>query len=190
MSDSFFPPAAFYDEQYDEQLNKKLNSLMTAHFSKHLEAMAEPSLWVLANDRNLHAYRFLWLRTFDQPVAVRLHINQRGEGELTAKATDGEGGYEPGQLEFNQTSFLSQRQVSAFLIQLQELQFWSLPTQESSVNPDGSGWCGLDGARWILEGAQGGKYHVLNWWSPDEGAFKQTALMLVRLAHITVQDIY
>jgi hypothetical protein len=153
-------------------------------YSRFLSAMDEPSLWHASMTSNLHSYRFLWLRTFHQPVVVRIQIEELGTGLLIAKVTDGEGGYEPGRLILNETSRLSNQDVDGFLLQLMELEFWDKPTI------DESGGAGIDGAQWVLEGVQNSRHHVLNRWSPKEGDFKETALMLVKLADVGVEHVY
>lgn len=63
-------------------------------YGKHLAAMEEPSLYELSA-RGRTALRFLWLRTFDHPIAVRLQRDATAP-KLVAVSLSGEGGYEPG----------------------------------------------------------------------------------------------
>ncbi len=63
------------------------------------------------------------------------------------------------------------------------LGFWILPTSNQSTP-------GLDGAQWILEGVNVGKYHVVNRWSPKDGQSRQLMLDLVALSGITVESVY
>ena len=153
-------------------------------YTKFLSAMGEPSLWHASKVSDLHACRFLWLRTFHQPVVVRMEIEESGAGILIAKVADGRGGYEPGNLIFSETSRLSREDVDQFLKRLMELEFWEKPTI------DQSGGFGIDGAQWVLECVENGRHHVLNRWSPREGDFRDTALMLAKLANITVEEVY
>src|SRR5215468_3618237 len=63
-------------------------------YSNHLVAMGELSLscGVL---QDTETYRFLWLRTFHNPVAVR--VFRRGDDyDLEGVILDGAGGYNPG----------------------------------------------------------------------------------------------
>jgi hypothetical protein len=160
------------------------SDFLAGYYSGFLSIMDEPSLFQASRNSNLHAYRFLWLRTFHQPVVVRLQVEEQEAGLLIAKVTDGRGGYEPGKLILNETSHLSRQAVEEFLMRLKELEFWQRPTI------DESGGIGIDGAQWVLEGVQDSRYHVLSRWSPKEGDFKETSLMLLRLAKVTVEYIY
>ncbi len=172
--DAFFPVDAF----------GKSDDFLAKWYSKFLSSMNEPSLWQASSSSSLQAYRFLWLRTFHQPVVVRMEIDESETGLLIAKVTDGKGGYETGKLIFNETSRLSNQDVEEFILRLNELDFWELPTI------DESGAFGVDGSQWVLEGFKNSKHHVLNRWSPKEGAFKETALMLLQLANVRVDNIY
>ena len=177
MKHGFFPPAAFHGDE-------RHNDFIVQWYAKHLVTMAEPSLWVLSEDHSVHAYRFLWLRTFHQPVTVRLDVSSDGAGLLTAKVTDGRGGYESGKIVFDETTPLLADQVNGFLAQTERLQFWSLPTRD-----EGKG-VGLDGAQWIMEGVQNGRYHLLDRHSPSDEKFRETALTLTRLANVIIRKIY
>ena len=63
-------------------------------YSKQPKALDEPSLWTLSKTQKEQSYRFLWLRTFHHPAAVRIDVN--GTSRLTTKIASGAGGYAPG----------------------------------------------------------------------------------------------
>ncbi len=184
----YFPPLVF-DETEDS------NDYTVEWYSKHLEAMQEPSLWLASRSAEAHAYRFLWLRSFHHPVVIRLTIEKNGTGILSAKVTTGKGGYEPGDLRTDKTLALSRAQVNQFLKQLGKAKFWSLPTEkEATVKVDADGnetvEVGLDGAQWIIEGAENGKYHIVDRWSTKKGAYRDAALLLIRFAELKFKEIY
>jgi hypothetical protein len=60
-------------------------------YSAQLRALKEPSLFQLASNALSHSYRFLWLRTFNHPIAIRVDIKPAGTGALTTKVTSGAG---------------------------------------------------------------------------------------------------
>ena len=79
MNEPFFPPQQFSkDEDY--------NHFIVEWYTKHLTSMAEPILWTLAADSSSHLYRFLWLRTFDPPISVRLEVYPDNTGQITGKS--------------------------------------------------------------------------------------------------------
>ncbi|HXQ97339.1 MAG TPA: hypothetical protein VN774_02765, partial [Candidatus Limnocylindrales bacterium] len=78
----YFPDRVFHE---DSTLNKALDSW----YSGQLKALKEPSLWELSQKSKQQVYRFLWLRTFDHPVAIRVEILPDGSSILTVRMADG-----------------------------------------------------------------------------------------------------
>src|SRR5260370_19702425 len=73
-----------------------------------------------------------------------------------------------------QLSTVPEDRVSDFLKHLNRAHFWEMPTESQHRD--------FDGAEWILEGVQDGKYHIAGRWcpnlseqSPDDGAFADPA---------------
>lgn len=159
-------------------------------YAEHLSAMKEPSMLSL-KDCSVESYRFLWLRSFHAPIAVRLwHFN--GQRFLVAKKLSGKGGYEPGKIVISRIKSLSEEEWSSFKNFLNESSFWEIPTEEPTVeNPDGSITVGLDGAQWIMEGVSKNRYHIVDRWSA-KAKYREACLYLLKLAGLKVKkaDIY
>ena len=172
----FFPPNIF--STGDEH-----HAFIADWYGNHLAAMEEPSLLELAHNPEAHVYRFLWLRTFHQPIAVRLMVEAGEKGMLVSKRLDGAGGYEPGNLVVNETRPISAKQVENWLSRLDDMRYWTMPTVEE-------GSVGVDGAQWIIEGVRNGKYHLVDRWNPDTGAFRDACLWLLSLADVPIDEIY
>ncbi len=151
-------------------------------YSEHLGAMHEPSLLNMVGNEENRVYRFLWLRSFHVPIAIRLTVDSSGAGSLTTKMLSGAGGYCPGILIKDETITVMKEDVREFISLLQKANYWELPTNKKVL--------GLDGAEWIIEGVNGGRYHVVNRWTPEEGEFRKAALYLLRLSKLEVEDIY
>jgi len=179
----YFPDHAF--EQQD-----KRNDFVVGWYSGQLRALKEPSLWQMSKDvQSEQAYRFLWLRSFHHPVAVRLEVQPDGSGILTTKVTSGAGGYEPGKLIEDSTKNVSKEAVRSFLAHVDEVKYWSLPTSEPA-NPN---IVALDGAEWVLEGVRNGAYKIVDRWSPEKGPIRDLVLtMTIDLAGMKLlyQDVY
>jgi hypothetical protein len=171
----YFPNLSFSDRN-------EVEVRFVEWFSKHLKAMNEPSLWAKSKESTATAFRFLWLRTFDHPICVRLTIDSEGQGELAVKETDGAGGYESGNLVKDEVIHVDKKQVAQFLEKVNKINFWNMPGTGDRF--------GADGARWVIEGVHRGKYHVSNQWTPEEGGFRETALLLVKMANLKVSKIY
>jgi hypothetical protein len=66
-------------------------------------------------------------------------------------------------------------------------------TEEGQLLPRSSGTSsggitvpvpGVDGSRWILEGVDGGEYHVVDRWSPPDNSYSQLCKYLFRLGRV------
>lgn len=154
IRDQYFPTGVLgCGEQSDE--------LLTEWYAKHLKALGEPSLWELSrSDTQARVYRFLWLRSFHRPVAIRVIINSDLTAVAYVKVANGMGGYEPGPLVRNQRLPVGKHGSALLLSRIIETRFWDLP---SRGEPGGT-----DGAQWIVEGVTDGKYQVLDRWSPAD----------------------
>lgn len=173
----FFPAGSFGQGQagFDEDAFRR------HWYSIHLRAMAEPSL--SCGDVELETYRFLWLRTFHAPIAVRLSLTGKG-ARVASVELSGAGGYSPGTVVHRAERGLSSDEWSQVQRALQHANFWSTTPWLPST--------GYDGAQWILEGRVGSKYHVVDRWSPEAGSFRALALAFLKLARVTVpkNEIY
>jgi len=162
----YFPPGSFDDSSH-------VGPSLSETYSKYLGALEEPSLWSLSKSEKAQSYRFLWLRTFDCPIAVLVDVNADGTSRLTIKMTTGAGGYAAGQLTKNDTYTLTKEKTTWFLGKIEENKFWELPTVDRSR-------MGLDGAAWVIEGVKSGSYHIVDRWSPDDGPVRVIGLLMLQ----------
>jgi hypothetical protein len=171
----YFPPGVFSTNESHDQFRADW-------YSKHLEAMKEESFYFSGNSE-MEGYRFLWLRSFHHPVAVRIW-NSGGEQFITVKEMNGAGGYGPGKLILNQTRKLAKAEWDEFTRLLERTCYWELPTEDERL--------GRDGARWILEGVRGGRYHIVDRWGPESGSYREACLYALKLSGLRAdgEDIY
>jgi hypothetical protein len=170
-------------DPYRNEMNRRLDEMVRDGVSKALRGMDEPSLWETSQKQNSEIYRFTWLRTFNQPVAVRLTIDADGGGDLVVKVLSGEGGYDLGSLIMNQQSRLPPVEARSFIEKLTKADFWNLSTDHLQD------MYGRDGATWIMEGANKGTYHVVERWSPRDGPYRDACMYLaLGLARLKVSD--
>ena len=168
-SDSYFPSLKLSDNEYSDQFAGNW-------YSGQLRAMNESPMYS-PDHRRLESYRFLWLRSFHHPVAVR--IWKCGTDRcISVKEADGAGGYEPGRLIVNHTRILATAEWDEFMRRLEEACYWNLPTREDDR--------GFDGANWILEGVKGGRYHIVDRWSPQSGSYRELCLYALALSGLEV----
>lgn len=179
---TYFPPVAL-------EPDPRGDNFKADWYSKFLAAMQEPSLLAGSQKPKNQSYRFLWLRSFHHPISIRLDVTENGTGLLTTKITSGHGGYEPGRLITNRTRKLAPEQTRWVLERIEELKFWSLPTNP----PADPNVVGVDGAEWIFEGVKNGQYHVVDRWSPEKGEVHALGIMMlidVAKLKLLYQDVY
>ena len=140
-------------------------------YSAQLRALKEPSLLELAQNQESECYRFLWLRTFNHPVAVRVNVNRDGSAVLTTKVANGAGGYGPGVLIVNTSRKLTGEEEEKFLSRVNSVGFWSAPNPVDDQT-------GTDGSQWVIEGVKASKYHVVDRWMPKAGPSRELGLLL------------
>jgi hypothetical protein len=154
-----------------------LDSFANKWYSKHLRAMNEPILY--EGKLNKEVYRFTWLRTFDNPIMIR--IEKENESiYLFYKMTNGAGGYEPGEVVVKNKKKLSLNDWDKFIHLVDSCNFWSTMPCEKLIE-------GLDGSQWILEGATNDYYQVIDKWTPGEGAYYDCCNFLIGLTDIKIK---
>lgn len=163
---AFFPPHTWADS---------VDTFTADWYGKHLRAMGEPSLWT-ASSRGETAYRFLWLRTWGRPIAVRVTFDG-AKAHLYATRLSGDGGYDPGKVDVRRDRDLA----------LGDWQHIEAALASASYDTtDVAGDMGLDGAQWIIERAKGGKYRLVERWTPTKtgkyAAFRAACDVFVDLA--------
>ena len=126
----------------------------------------------------LERYRFLWLRSFHHPVAVRIW-KSGDEHFISVKETNGAGGYEPYQLILDRTRMLAPAEWAEFIRLLDQTCYWELESEDENIE-------GNDGARWILEAVKGGRYHIVDRWSPDGGTYREACMYALKLSELKI----
>jgi len=170
-ADTRFPPNSLTPD------DGRNDAFRNQWYSKQLVAMDEPALAVSPDTRT---YRFLWLRTFHHPVAVRVVRDAAGD-RVIATELDGAGGYAPGKVLRRKETALTTAQADAFERVIEADGLWSLALPRGEV--------GKDGSEWIVEGATT-KYRVVHQWSPDEGPVRAMGERFLALTGWTFEDVY
>lgn len=164
--DYYFPEGAL------DSSRPKVDRILRDWYSKYLRAMQEPSL-SCGPRADGEAYRFLWLRSFHHPIAVR--IEKVGSlATLSAVELDGTGGHAPGTTVKRTRRDLSAAEESKLVAKLDQARFWEMRRDQDRF--------GSDGAQWILEGVDNGQYQVVQRWSPGPGAYSDVCILLLDFA--------
>lgn len=98
-------------------------------------------------------YRLTWIPTFHAPTTIRIWMSD-DEYFLTIKRLNGKGGYDLGNLEFEQTHSLTFEKWQQIQNSIKNINYWetSLFTVEPML---------YDGAGWLLEGRSKNEYHYI-----------------------------
>jgi hypothetical protein len=168
--DYYFPKGAL------DPSRPKVDGVLRDWYSRYLRAMMEPSVSCGSRGDGF-AYRFLWLRSFHHPIAVRIEKNGPS-AILSAVELDGTGGHAPGAIVKRTQRALSPAEENSFLEKLKLANFWEMRRDQDRF--------GSDGAQWILEGVDSGQYQVVQRWSPGPGAYSDVCLLLLDFAGIRI----
>ena len=184
---SYFPIEAFSGLPKDWETNYNVDVIWEIEsavfslnwYSSHLKALEEP---VLTDSLPTKIFRFTWLRTFHNPIVIGIE-NMNDTITIYWKVNDGEGGYEPGKIIENKSKILTLKEWTGIVDEINAINFWNLPSTENEILGD-------DGAQWILEGKELGKYHVVDRWSGGE--IGKLCFDLINLTDLKIKedDIY
>jgi hypothetical protein len=175
----YFPQRTFGDDP-------RLDQFVYDWYSGQLKALKEPSLLELSKAPSTESYRFLWLRSFNHPVSVRVDVQADGSATLTTRIANGAGGYPPGQLTSSTKRPLTRDEAQQLIARINASGFWELPSYDRDRS-------GADGSEWIVEAAVHGRYHLVSVWTPKDGPIHDLgAMFLFDLAKIKVSkdEIY
>jgi hypothetical protein len=173
------PSSKVMSKSSSSQTINSLDTFRNEWYSKHLKALNEPALPSIGGANE--TYRFLWLRSFHHPIAIRAWRTGE-ERNMVFKELDGAGGYGPGKLIANETRRLTANEWDEFIDLLQKASYWQLPTESKDS--------GLDGAQWVLEGKKDEQYHIVDRWSPRSGSYLEACSYLLKLSGSKQKEIY
>jgi len=164
---NYFPPGTF---------TSRAANFQVAWYSSDMYQLGEMPLWP-PSSVNEKTFRFTYLGAFTGPKAVTLTVLPDGSGKV--KMTLLHESRE--QVKSEELSTVPEDRVSDFSENLNRAHFWEMPTESQHR--------GLDGAEWIMEGVQDGRYHIAVRWcpnlyehSPEDAAFADAARFLFQLA--------
>ena len=169
----YFPPSFLSANSACGGQDKIVDEIEADWYPKHWRAAEEPSLYLASRASKARSLRFTWLRTFENPVIVRIDELPSGKMRLTAKQLSGAGGYEPGEVARKIVRDLTAEEQAKLVATLAQTRVFELPSRVC----DG----GLDGTQWIVEATGPSGYQYVNRWSPERGPVYDLGLALLGL---------
>jgi hypothetical protein len=152
----------------------ELDSTKVPFMSNMLFAMYEPILYECGAKKE--AFRFLWLRTTKNPVAIRLEkVND--SINLYIKITTGTGGVGPGRLRVSDMKTLTAKEWNEFNELIKQCDFWNMPAIDDSKM--------ISGELWTLEGYKSDDYNLTEKWNPElDEPFRKACEYLLDIAGV------
>jgi hypothetical protein len=156
-------------------------------YARQLQALQEPVLCCesLSGGR---VVRFLWLRSFQHPVVIRLNEMTAGSWRLMTKTGSGAGGGDPGTVATANERTLTAADAAALPALFKPTSwFWNTASAQAIT----TGKCAPDktcvtltgdGSQWIIEVRDGNRYHYVDRWSPKDGPVHEMGERLIALS--------
>ncbi|MFA6199388.1 MAG: hypothetical protein WC679_03130 [Bacteroidales bacterium] len=185
----YFPILSFAEypkdwlRNYDADLFSATENFLFINkwYEKQLKALEENRLYLIKTDKEI--FRFTWLRTFNNPVAIR--IEKEGDNYFIIKTlTTGKGGYEPGNLKDYVKKRITKQEWDNFISLQNKIKEWgNYYKSEMRII--------MDGAEWIYEYKTPDSYKIIKETSPDkESKFAAIGLYLIKLCGLENETIY
>ncbi len=166
----FFPTGTFESDDLNPNINVVRN-----WYSSVLSETQESSLscgeWSYQE-----SYRFVWLRTYEAPLTVRVFRDHK-DVHLEAVILKGTGGFGATGVSQRISKRVSMSQWKELLVAVEKSNLWELSSELK-------GYDALDGAQWIIEVRKGDRYHMVDRPSGDVSV-QQIGLKLLELAELT-----
>lgn len=180
--------SGYFPSEANDGKSRDKEALVNDFYAVHLRAMREEPL-IRYHGSAKEVYRFLWLRSFDHPIVIRVEKDQDG-ATLFIKETDSKSGYNPGNVIDDRRVALTEEEWCIFSSILEEVNFWN----ESLMAADNMG---RDGSLWLLEGLRENRYHAVDRWSPKdrpEDGVRDACIYLLQRSKVDIDflgnDIY
>jgi hypothetical protein len=134
-------------------------SFMEKGLAFNLGELGEESYYVRRTDPATHIYRFLWDRSFEPKIVVRLEVAPNGSAKLVSRhhASNNVGR----DIVTERLQNLPARDAAKLVKLFEERGFWTAPADDNIY--------GIDGSDWLFEGCREGRYHVVKIYTPENG---------------------
>lgn len=173
--------------------------VLSAHqrewYSRHFEAASERALLSYRTEMQpVRLLRFTWLRTFDQPMIVRLAEYSGEQWVMHATRLSGAGGYDEGVVDAEVSRNLVPSEAEALRDLLADRALFQMSLDDCLHQFDRNGEEVIvvvaDGAEWLVEGLDDQGYRYINRQSPESGAIYDFGVFALGLTGWDIEPIY
>lgn len=174
----------FMPDNYTNPNQYLVDPLIQKMITETLTSMNEPSLWEAPSEQP--SFRFTWLRSFDEPIAIRISkIGNNYSVHTTVLEIDENRKI----LRIKTTKIRSvpKKKWNEFLALLKKSTYWELSPVAQPQFKDG--WLRVtnDGALWVLEANLNHRYHMVSMNSPENKEFRSLCLFLLGLSGLQIK---
>ena len=127
-------------------------------FDPFIYAFEEPYIDTTKIGANKFWFRITVAPCFRKPYCL-IAEKKNNRTYVTAKMTDGDGGYLTGLLDFSTTKTFADTIYNDISKELHELNFWKLDKDTTCSG-------GFDGESWTFEAIENGRYNIITRWVP------------------------
>jgi len=174
-------------------LNTEIDRYEIQWYSYCLSLMQEPSLWEISKNSKNEIYRFLLLRSFNNPVCLRVEIKRSGDALVYIKILHAH----QEKLITDEIKSVSKNDVLSLMTKLAKANFWEIKPSDhpaTKILDDGSIVGIADGSDWIFEGIKNGEYQAFNVPNPTDSLFKADAMVelgktFLSLAELEIENL-
>ena len=165
-----------------QQEDGYLDRFSNVWYSQILKSLDEPVLYNYKTTDEI--YRFTWLRSFHLPVVIRIQ-KHNFNFSIIVKVLSERIDNEPDDVITNTSESIFFLRWMVFKNKLNKADFWNMPMKDTSAQ-------GNDGAEWVMEGIQNGKYHFVDRWSARGSEFGEACKYLISISGLDIKekDIY
>ena len=171
ISDYYFPKNTFSERD-------NLDAFIQTWYGKYLDVLDNENL-IIVNNKNV--VRFTCLRTFHKPFSIKV-IWDNNNANLIYNMSNGMGGYRSGELMNHYEKILNNDQIKKLI----EIININNAFNESTIINE----LGFDGSQWIIEINIGGRYKVIDRWTPSKGVAYNIGIYLIELSGEKIENLY
>lgn len=172
-----------YREEFfpEGSLSQHLDShiIRSRWYARELMTMGEGSIFELRHKEELEVYRFTLLRSFDNPILIRIEVD---EDHASLKTTIASGRGEATGIQSKDDRRLTKSEIQQLRTMLAKKNFWEVTSYDDDR--------GTDGSNWIVEALSEGRYHVADRSSPKGGTVREIGELFLKLARCTPNELY
>jgi hypothetical protein len=164
----FFPIGTFRGP--DQPRHYDVDASDRAGVSAILSAVREPSL--SCRSRSSMDFRLVWIRSFHQPVVVRVTIP--GDQSVQPYVVIDAPGYDGGSLIERRHRTLNHTERRMLVASLESARFWSMPSEFDPPFPDAESF--------VVEARVAAAYHVVGRRLSAPGPFRELGKLFIKVA--------